>query len=82
MFLDVTADVPPNVTTVTPTIPAWPAGMIATIWVAVSLTIFAAALPNMTAVAWARFVPLMISIVPPFVGPEVEVRRVTVGAAI
>jgi len=51
------ADVPPAVVTVTSTVPV-PAGLVTTIWVAVSLTIFAAVLPKSTAVALARFVPV------------------------
>ena len=59
------------VATVTSTAPALvPEGLVATIWVAVSLTIVADTVPNFTAVALARFVPTIVTNVPPAVGPD------------
>ncbi len=40
----------------------------------------AVALPNMTLVALHRFVPLMITVSPPWVGPLVGLMPDTVGA--
>ena len=75
------ADVPPAVVTVTSTVPAVPAGLVAVICVAVSLTIVAGVVPNSTAVAPVRFVPVIVTVVPPAVGPDVGLTPVTVGAA-
>ncbi len=74
------AEVPPAVTTVTSTIPV-PAGLVATICVAVSPVIVAVTLPNCTAVAPAKLVPLIVTAVPPAVGPEMGLIPVTAGAA-
>ena len=59
-----------------------PAGAVAVIWVA-ELTVKPVALvvPNFTAVAPERFVPVIITEVPPPVGPEVGEIEVTVGGA-
>ena len=73
-------DVPPGVVTVTSAVPV-PAGLIATISLAVSLTIAAGLLPKSTAVAFARFAPMIVSDVPPVVGPAVGLMVVSVGAA-
>ena len=40
-----------------------------------------AAVPNLTAVAPVRSVPVMVTLVPPVVGPLVGAMAVTVGAA-
>ncbi len=74
------AEVPPAVTTVTSTVPV-PAGLVATICVAVSPMIVAATLPNSTAVAPDRFVPVIVTDVPPAAGPELGLIPVTAGAA-
>jgi hypothetical protein len=76
-------DVPPAVVTVTSTVPAAPAGLVATICVPVSLVIVAVALPNFTvAVADVpRFAPLIVTVVPPAVGPAVGLTPVKVGNA-
>ena len=72
---------PPAVTTVTSTVPAVPAGLVTTICVAVSLTIVRRWLvPNITAVALARFVPVIVTVVPPAAGPAAGLMPVTVGA--
>ena len=52
-----------------------------TIWVAEILWIVAATLLNFTAVAPARFVPVIVTVVPPKVDPDVGLMAVTVGAA-
>ena len=72
-------DVPPGVTTVTLTVPACAAGLVTTIWVAVSLTIVAAVDPNFTAVALARPVPVITTDVPPAIGPADVLRNSTAG---
>ena len=62
------------------TVPAASLGLTATICVAVSLTIFVAAVvPNMTLVALPRFVPVIVTWVPPAVEPLVGLIAVTVG---
>jgi hypothetical protein len=76
---DEVAEVPPGVTTVTSTVPAVPAGLVAVICVSVSLLIFAVTLPKSTPVAPARFVPVIVTAVPPEVDPDVGLRLVTVG---
>ena len=42
----------------------------------------AAAVPNLTAVAPVRFVPVMVTLVPPVVGPVVGLTTVTAGATV
>ena len=73
--------VPPGVVTVTSTAPALPAGDVAVIDVAL-LTVneVAAVAPNFTAVAPVKLVPVMVTLVPPAVGPLVGLTPVTVGA--
>ena len=71
-------EVPPAVVTVTSIVPA-PAGLRTTTWVAVSLTILAAVLPKCTDAAFARYVPLMVTIVPPVAGPCEALISVTAG---
>jgi hypothetical protein len=67
---------------VTSTVPALPAGEVAVTVVAfTSVTLVAAFAPNSTAVAPVRFVPLIVTVVPPPVGPEDGLTAVTVGAA-
>jgi hypothetical protein len=73
--------VPPTVVTVTSTVPAEPAGVVATIWVEVLLVIVAALAPNLTALAPARLVPVIVMLVPPAVGPAEGLTVATVGAA-
>ena len=50
--------------------------------VAVSAVTVPAVLPNLTAVAFARLVPVTVTLVPPPWGPEVGLTAVTVGAAV
>ena len=82
LSFDVTADVPPAVTTRMSTLPAVPAGLVTTIWLPVSLAnVSASTVPNITATALARFAPVIVTLVPPVVGPKVGLIFVTVGAA-
>ena len=74
------ADVPTAVVTVISTVPV-PAGEVAVIWV-LELTVkpVAGVAPNVTAVAAVKPVPVMMTVVPPLVGPAVGEIDVTVGA--
>src|SRR5262245_65643844 len=71
--------VPPAVVTVISTVPI-PAGEVAVIWVAL-LTVKepAALLPNLTAVAPEKLVPVMVTLLPPCVGPVFGLTLATVG---
>jgi len=61
--------VPPAVVTVTSTVPT-PVGEVAVIWLALSTVKEPAALlPNLTAVAPEKLVPVMVTLLPPDVGP-------------
>ena len=69
-----------TVVTLTVTAPL-PAAVTAVIWVAELTTKLAAAVPpKLTAVAPVKPVPVMTTLVPPEVGPDVGARPVTVGA--
>jgi hypothetical protein len=71
--------VPPLVVTVTSTVPI-PAGEVAVIWVALlTVKALAALLPNLTAVTPKKLVPVMVTLVPPDVGPVFGMTLVTVG---
>jgi hypothetical protein len=73
--------VPPGVVTVMSTAPADPAGEVAVIEVAlVTENDDAAVPPKWTAVAPVRFVPVIVTVVPPDAGPEVGLIELTVGA--
>ena len=66
----VLALVPPGVVTVTSTVPAVPAGAVAVILVALLTVTFAALVgPNLTAAAPVKLVPVIVTVVPPAVGP-------------
>jgi hypothetical protein len=71
------------VVTVTSTVPADNRGVTAVIDVE-ELTVKAAAgvVPKSTAVAPDRFVPVIVTLVPPLAGPEVGLRAVTEGVAL
>ena len=72
---------PPSVVTVTSTVPL-PAGDVAVIEVALLITTEAAAvLPNLTVEAPVKLVPVIVTLVPPVVGPLVGEIDVTVGAS-
>ena len=76
------AEVPPVVVTVTSTTAAACAGEVAVIWVAeATVKPEAAVVPKWTAVAPVKLVPVMVTEVPPAVGPEVGATELTVGAA-
>ncbi len=73
-------DVPAGVVTVTLTAPVAPAdGLVTVISVALSEAIAADALPKWTAVAPARPVPLMVTVVPPVSGPLLGLTPLTAG---
>ena len=67
--------------TITSTVPVAWAGEVTAMDVAVSVTTVAVAVPNLTLVALARLVPVMVTEVPPPLDPEVGATAVTVGAA-
>ena len=71
---------PPAVVTRTSMVPV-PAGAVAVICVA-ELTVkpVAAVAPKVTAVVPLKLVPVMVTLVPPLVGPLVGLKAVTVGA--
>ena len=70
---------PPTVT-VTVTAPAVPAGVVAVIVVLfVTTTFVAAALPNVTVAPDTKFVPVMVTAVPPDVDPLFGLTLLTVG---
>jgi hypothetical protein len=78
--LDV-ADVPLGVVTVTSMVPEASAG--ATAVIAVSDTIVklvAAVAPNVTALAPVKFVPVIVTTLPPLTDPSVALTALTVGA--
>lgn len=73
---------PPGVVTTTLADPAVPAGVVAVIEVALSTVIAVAAVPPMvTPVAPVKFVPVMVTLVPPDVGPLDGLIEAMVGAA-
>ena len=74
--------VPPGVATVTSTVPAVPAGEVAVICEEVTtVTLLATFAPNLTVGGPAKLVPVIVTAVPPPVGPEVGLMPVTVGVA-
>jgi hypothetical protein len=74
------AETPPGVVTVTLTVPADPAADVAVIEVAeLTVKLFAAVVPNLTAVAPLRLVPVTVTDVPAASGPIVGLSAVTVG---
>src|SRR5579863_2592122 len=73
--------VPPAVATVTFTAPPRPGGEVAVIEPSgFTVNAVAAVLPNITLVAPVNAVPVMVTVVPPVVGPEAGLTPVTVGA--
>jgi hypothetical protein len=75
------ADVPPAVVTVTSTVPALPEGAVAVMEVAESLVIAPEEAPKLTVVAFSRLVPVIVTEVPPALGPLVGLSPLTVGEA-
>ena len=79
-FPEPVALVPSGVVTVTLTLPKEPAGEAAVICVAFTTVTFVAAVPSkLTAVAPVKPVPVIVTVVPPVVGPLDGLRLVTVG---
>ena len=74
-------EVPPAVVTATLLAPTVPAGVLAVIEVALTTTTFVADVtPIFTLVAPVKFVPVMVIVVPPVVGPDVGVTLLIVGS--
>ena len=72
----------PLTVTVTVTAPALPAGVVAVMVVLFTTTTFVAAeLSNVTVAPEAKFVPVMVTLVPPSVEPVFGDTLVTVGGA-
>ena len=72
----------PFTVTVTVTAPALPAGVVAVICVPLTTTTFvAAAPPNVTVAPAAKFVPVIVTAVPPAAGPLFGDTPLTVGIA-
>ena len=70
--------VPAGVVTVMSTVPV-PAGAVASRLVDVTFTGVTAFAPNFTDVAPARLTPVIVTVVPPLVGPTFGLTPVTVG---
>ena len=62
--------VPPAVVTATATAPADPAGVVTVIDVGVAVFTVAVTPPKVTDVGEERFVPVMVTTVPPAIGPD------------
>ena len=75
-------DVPSGPVTVTSTVPAGSAGIVAVIWVPAVLTttLVAGVVPKSTAVVPAKPVPVTVAMPPPVVGPEIGLTAVTAGS--
>ena len=71
---------PLAVVTVTSTPPTAPTGLSTTTCVALLLWIVAATPPNFTAVAPARLLPVIVTVVPPAVEPVAGLTVATTGA--
>lgn len=72
--------VPPGAVTVTSTTPTTPGGEVAVTMVGLRTERFEAALdPKVTALAAVRFVPVIVTVVPPAVDPEAGLTTLTVG---
>ena len=81
----VIAEVPPVVVTLTSTVPPDPnpLGEVTVIWVAeLTVKLPASTEPNWTSVAPVKFVPVIVTVVPPAPGPDVGDTEVIVGAGI
>src|SRR6185312_17254698 len=78
--VDDTGEVPPGVVTVTLTVPGASAGEIAVMEVPEStVNLVAAVESNLTSEAPTKFVPVIVTRVPPAVGPAVGLTEVTEG---
>jgi len=77
---ELVALVPPGVVTVTSIAPTAPAGLVAVMLVAlITVTLVAATPPKLTPVAPVKFVPVIVTLVPPAAGPLAGLTEVTVG---
>ena len=66
----------------TSTVPAVPAGAVAVMLVALlTVKLVGGRRAEVTAVAPVKFVPVIVTVVPPAVGPAVGLTALTVGAA-
>ena len=75
--------VPLGVVTVTSTVPELPAGAVAVICVGrFTVNVVAGVAPNFTAVAPVKFAPVIVTTVPPAIGPFAGDTAVTVGPAV
>ena len=75
--------VPPEVVTVTLTVPADSAGEVAVIDVAeLTVTAVAVTVPNFTVAEEVKFVPVIVTVVPPDVKPLVGLTPVTEGVGV
>ena len=73
-------EVPPGVVTVTLTTPVVPGGLVAaTVKTLTRWTFVAAVKPKATCVAEVKLVPVMVTLVPPELGPDPGLIPVTVG---
>ena len=73
---------PPGLVTVTVTAPVLPAGVVAVIVVLfTTTTLVAVAPPNVTVAPAAKFVPVIVTAVPPDVDPLLGDTLLTVGGA-
>ena len=73
---------PPGVVTSTLAVPALPLGVVQVMLVLLTtVMLVAAAPPKVTLVAPVKFVPVIVTLVPPPSGPWEAVTPVTVGAA-
>ena len=73
---------PPAVVTVISTVPALSAGAVAVMLVAlVTVKLGAFVVPKLTAVALVKPVPVIVTLVPPALGPDAGLTPVTVGTA-
>jgi hypothetical protein len=73
--------VPEEVTSLTSTVPGPSAGDVAVAWVALTnVTLVAAKLPKLTEVKPVKFVPLIVTDVPPNVDPVLGETEVMTGA--
>jgi hypothetical protein len=74
-------DVPPAVVTVTSTVAAAATGAVTVMELVESAVTEPADVPKCTLLALARLVPVMVTVVPPLVGPLVGLIPDTVGGA-
>ena len=72
---------PAPVVTVTSTVPAAPAGLVAVIWVSETTVKIAGLLPKLTAVTPVKPVPMIVTAVPPPASPRAGSSPVTRGTA-